>query len=116
MVFIASPMAFDALAQAVDHGGVRSAQAELDRDLPAGGVGHQLGDRESRDLVGALFEQPGVLDLELLEAADPRADHHAAAVMSSLEKSSPESRTASIAATIANWVKRSSRLASLGAM
>ena len=58
---------------------VRAAQPELDRNLPAGRVGHQLGDGEGRDLVRAFLEQPGVLDLDLLQAADARAEDHAAA-------------------------------------
>jgi hypothetical protein len=46
--------------------------------MPAGGVDHELRDREGRDLVDPLVEQPLLLDLELPEASDPGADDDAA--------------------------------------
>ena len=61
-------------------GRVRPAQAEVDRDVAGGGVGHHLGDDEGADLAGAAFDVAGVLLLELVEAADAAADDDAAAV------------------------------------
>ena len=117
IVLKASPMALVALAQAVGHRVVRAAQPVLDREVAAGGVEHQLGDGEGRDPVRPLVQQPLDLDLDLLQAADARAEDHAAAERSPPWRSpSPESRTASTPATRANWVKRSSRLTSLASM
>ena len=56
----------------------RALQAPADRDLAAGGVDHQLGDRERADPRRALLHHHGVLGLELVQPADPRADDHAA--------------------------------------
>ena len=61
------------------HGVVGSADAELDRDVAAGGVEHQLGNGEGRDTFGTLAQQPLHLSLDLLQSADARAQDHAAA-------------------------------------
>ena len=85
--------------------------------MAAGGVDHQLGNREGRDLVGALVQQALDLRFDFVQAADARAEDHAAAErIDPCEKSMPLSRTASMPATMANCVKRSIRLASLADM
>ena len=90
------------------HRRARALESPLDRDLPAGGVDHQLGDGERADPRGALLHHDRVLGLELTEAADPRADHHAALLGRQLvSKSIPESATAEVAAARANCANRS---------
>ena len=94
---------------------VRAAQAVLDRHLAAGRVDHQLGDGEGGDLVGPLVQQPVVLDLDLSQAADARAQDHAAAARVFLrEVDARVARRRRSPATRANWAKRSSRLTSFG--
>ena len=61
------------------HGVVRAAQAVADRNVPAGRVEHQLGNRERGDVVRALGDQPLVLRFDFGEAADAGAENHAAA-------------------------------------
>ena len=60
-------------------GRVRAAQAVLDRDVAAGRVDHQLGNREGRDLVRALVEQPRMLRFDFVQPADAGAENDAAA-------------------------------------
>ncbi len=60
------------------HRRARTLQPPADRDLAAGGVDHELGDHERADPRRPLLHHHGVLRLELVEPADPRADHDAA--------------------------------------
>ena len=85
--------------------------------LPAGGVDHQLGNGEGRDLVGALVQQPLVLRLDLVQAADAasRGSRRSGTGLPWRSRCR-ESRTASMPATMANCVKRSMRLTSLADM
>ena len=94
----ASPMALAAEAQAVATAEFGPLQAPADRDLAAGGVDHQLGDRERADPRRPLLHHRRVLGLELVETADPRADDHAARYAAGRSaKSIPASATADIA-------------------
>ena len=59
------------------HGIVRSAQTIVDGNVAAGGVDHQLGNREGRNLVGAFVQQAFDLRLDLVQAADAGAQDDA---------------------------------------
>ena len=61
------------------NGGVRTAQAEMDRDVAGGGVGDHLRDDERADAAGPVLDKAGVLLFEFVEAADAAADDDAAA-------------------------------------
>ena len=60
-------------------GGVRAAQAELDRDVAGRRVGDHLRDDERADPAGPALDEAAVLLLELVQAADAAADDDAAA-------------------------------------
>ena len=88
----ASPMALAAEAQAVAIAEFGPRRPQLDRDLAAGGVDHQLGDGERADPRRALGHHRGVLGLELVQAADARADVDAAGVRRAGARSRSPSR------------------------
>ena len=111
-----SPMALVVLAQAVATAALGPREAELDRNLAAGRVDHQLRDGERRDFVGPFFQSRRVLRFDFFRPPIPVPRITPQRNGSSQRKSRPESRTASMPATMANCEKRSSRFASLAEM
>ena len=79
MVRKASPMALVALAQAVTTAALGPRSPYWIESCPLAALAISLGMVKARDLVGPFVQQPVVLGLDLIQPADARADHDAAA-------------------------------------
>ena len=112
----ASPMALVALAQAVTTAALGPRRPNSMESCPLAALAISLGMVKAETLSGPFSSSRLCWASISCRPPIPEPTMTPQRNGSSLEKSMPASRTASMPATMANWVKRSSRFASLASM